>query len=239
MTAPGTSGGVDRTREPRPLEPRHYRFPRVRRETLANGLRVRVCPREALPLVTVLIAMETGGTQDPAGQEGLSWMTASLLTEGAGARGAAEVAQDAERLGARLDANCGWDISTVRLGALKEKLPAAMKLAADAALRPRFDEPEVKREVAQRLAEIQSDRDDPGSIAAERSIQFLFGAHRYGTPLAGTEPTVGAMTPVLFGCDTMHVAHSRIFAVVTVAGARAPHVDEPSTVWLNESDVTP
>ena len=183
-------GGSDRRPRPRPLVPRAYRFPKPERVTLENGLRLLVSTRPQLPLVSLLVGVEVGASADPPGAEGLAYMTARLLSEGAGSRTAAEVAEEAEQLGATLEANASWDLTAIRLATVGSNLDAALALVADVAFRPRFDPAEVQRETSQRLAEIVSDRDNPRHVAAERGARFVYGAHRYGAQLAGDETSI-------------------------------------------------
>lgn len=183
-------GPVDRTREPAPLEPKPFHFPSVSRTTLPNGLRVCIATRTGLPLVSAMIAFEYGGTEDPVGEEGLADMTSRLLSEGAGERSATELAEEADQLGLSLDHASGWDSSVVRMRMLRHNLEPALSLMGDMAMRPHFHESEFERERDLRLAEIQSDLDDPRSIVIERSSRFVFGTHRYGTPLAGTDASI-------------------------------------------------
>src|SRR5439155_2509735 len=159
------------------------------------GLRVLVCERRQLPLVSGVLAVEQGASADPAGEEGLAVLTARLLSEGAGARSAAQLADEIDTLGVSLDNTAGWDSSLIRLRGLEQNLDDVMALVADMVLRPRFEEAEFDREQKLRLAEILSDRDDPRSISVERTARFVYGAHRYGTQLAGDDASVGRLTP--------------------------------------------
>ncbi|MBI5836484.1 MAG: insulinase family protein [Candidatus Eisenbacteria bacterium] len=212
---------VSRTRPPEPLPPKPYQFPRPAVAKLANGLEVFVSTRRHLPLVSVLVGVGAGGSADPIGREGLAVMTSRLLTEGAGRRGAAKVAETVEQLGASLDASAGWELSSIRLAALSAHLGPALNLMADVTFRPRFDPVEVQRELNQRQAEILSDRDNPRSVAAERSARFVYGRHRYGAQLAGDEDSVGAL-----GAPQLRAFHARHFragnAFVVLVGDVTP-----------------
>ncbi|HEX2165893.1 MAG TPA: hypothetical protein VHG09_01525, partial [Longimicrobiales bacterium] len=73
---------VDRTTPP-PVAPiRTFRFPRVDRQQLANGITLYSADRGDLPLVTVRAVIDAGAAAERAGEEGLAWLTASALEGG-------------------------------------------------------------------------------------------------------------------------------------------------------------
>ena len=59
--------------------------------TVANGMTVWLLERRGLPLVAATLAIPTGSAADPAGEQGLAWITANMLDEGAGARSAVQI----------------------------------------------------------------------------------------------------------------------------------------------------
>ncbi|HSB37396.1 MAG TPA: insulinase family protein, partial [Thermoanaerobaculia bacterium] len=97
---PAASAPPDRTGPPAPGPVRPLRFPPVARFSLRNGLEVRLVPAHAVPVVTALLVVKTGGASDPAGQEGIAATTASMLDEGAGGRDALAVEDELGFLGA-------------------------------------------------------------------------------------------------------------------------------------------
>src|SRR4051812_18638786 len=60
--------------------------------TAANGMTVWLLERRALPLVAAMLAIPTGAAADPRGEQGLAWITANMLDEGAGTRSAVQIA---------------------------------------------------------------------------------------------------------------------------------------------------
>ena len=59
-----------------------YRFPQFRDEVLPNGIRLITAPVAKLPLVTVLVLIDAGSTNDPMGKEGTAALTAASMLEG-------------------------------------------------------------------------------------------------------------------------------------------------------------
>lgn len=75
---------------PAPLAP--VRFPPFEPALLPNGMTLIVVARHEQPVASVTIAFRAGALYDPAGKEGLSGLTADLLTKGAGTRTADQLA---------------------------------------------------------------------------------------------------------------------------------------------------
>jgi predicted Zn-dependent peptidase len=155
--------------------------------TTKNGITVWLLERHALPYVALTVTVPTGSSSDPAGEGGLAMITADMLDEGAGSRGAIELSRAIDSLGASLETNANVDESRVSLNVLKKNLTPAFAIFADVVARPRFDAGEWKRVreiVVNELTERQSDPDEVAKVAMRAA---LFGdAHPYGHPVEGT-----------------------------------------------------
>lgn len=183
---------------PRPgaTAPRPYQFPRVVRHALPNGLRLIVAPITKLPLVTVLALVDAGAAADPAGQEGVAQLTASLLTEGAGPYGGLELADVLEGMGSALDAHADWDASVARLTTLSPRLPDALALLGLVLREPRFPDDEFARLRDERIASLLQVQSEPRSLANEAFDATIFAPDaRYATSDGGTMRSVRALTP--------------------------------------------
>jgi len=170
---------------PPPGPPVRPILPEPAERVLSNGLRVIVVKSSDLPLVTAELTVGAGGVEDPPGLAGLADMTATLLTRGAGARTAAEVAADVEALGGSLDSGASWDGSQVTLNVLAGKLDAALPILADVAVRPTLAADELKLERAQALDALSVDLEEPGSVAGYVARIAAFDGRLYGHVLGG------------------------------------------------------
>ena len=94
---------------PVPGHPRDYEFPETVRTTLANGLRVVVTPMPGRALIAASLVIRAGAADEPAGLGGATVLAARALTEGTEVRDAIELTEAAERLGASIHAEAGWD----------------------------------------------------------------------------------------------------------------------------------
>ena len=175
---------------PPPGPPVTPRLPVAAQKTLPNGLRVIVAKGGTLPLVTAQLTLRTGGAADPQGRAGLADFTASLLSQGAGARSAEQVARDIEALGAHIDANAGWDGTRIDLEALTAKLPQSMAIFADVALRPTFAPDELERLRARTLDSLEVSLQQPGELVRYAAADTVFAGTPYGHVLGGTPASI-------------------------------------------------
>ena len=186
---------ADTSVRPTPGAPRAYAFPSFASQTLPNGLRVVVAPVRKLPLVTVLALVDAGSVADPAGQEGVAQLTASLLTEGTGNLTGAALAELVELMGSTLDAGADWDSSVVKLTTLSSRLSDAIALLARVLTEPSLPENEFQRLRTERLADLLQQRSEPRSLADEAIAQRIYApGARYAMPDGGSERSVKALT---------------------------------------------
>lgn len=195
----------------RPTAPVVLDIPRVPPVWLAE--------RHAVPLVAVHVVVPYGSAADPAGQGGLAALTAEMMEQGAGRRGALELGRAAERLGAELTVQADRDASSVRLVVLADNLEPALALLGDVVGRPRFEEAEWARTRPLWLAGLASRAFEPAAVAALVADAALFGpAHPYGHPVDGTVASVRRID--LAAVKAFHARHwRRDRATVVVAGA--------------------
>jgi zinc protease len=168
-------------------------MPAVQKARLPNGLAIEVVPMHEVPLVqaSLLIA---GGARLDGSHPGLATFTANMLDEGAGSRDAFALAAEVAYLGATLNTGASWDAVTVDVGAPRRTFAAAMALAADVVLRPRFTAADIARQRGLRLASILQQRDQPGSVAGLVFNAMVFPAgHPYHSPLNGDSASTAAL----------------------------------------------
>ncbi|HEY6207946.1 MAG TPA: pitrilysin family protein [Gemmatimonadales bacterium] len=189
------SAQVDRTRPPALPPPPALKLPAVQAATLANGLELLVVEMHKVPVVDLQVVLDAGAVRDPADLPGLATFTATMLQQGAGRRGALEIADEAAFLGAQLGTAASLDVATVSLHVPKRRLEPALDLLADLLLRPTFPDSEVARQRELRRAQIVQQADNPAAIASIAFPAIVYGQmHPYGRPLNGTEASTNALT---------------------------------------------
>lgn len=174
---------------------RSYQFPRFHDEKLPSGIRLVVAPVAKLPVVTVLVIVDAGSTNDPRGKEGIATLTARALLEGINRYDGAELAEKFEQLGTSLESGADWDSTFVKITVLSSRLAEALNLLGEVITTPIFPEREIERLKAERLAEILQTEAEPRGLADERFSSFLYADDsRYSKPDGGSTESVSKLT---------------------------------------------
>lgn len=171
---------------PPPSAPRSVKLPQPVERTLKNGLRVIVVERPGMPLVSAELLVKNGAEVDPDNLPGVANMTATLLTEGTATRTAPQIAEEVEALGGHLNANAGWDASSVSVNVMSARIAPAMAILADVARNPAFKDEEIERQRQQAIDELSVRLSQPGTIARAVAARVLFGTSPYAHMVSGT-----------------------------------------------------
>jgi len=179
---------VDRTKPPALPPPPALRLPAVQTTTLPNGLTLAVVEMHKVPVVDVQLLVDAGAARDPSTAPGLATFTATMVQQGAGARSALDVADEAAFLGAQLGTGATFDGASASIHVPRRRLEAALDLLADVVLRPSFADSEIARQRELRAAQLVQQRDEPVAVASIAFPAIVYGrGHPYGHPLNGTD----------------------------------------------------
>ena len=189
------SDGFDRSTPPAAGPIRPFDFPGVSSFTLPNGLAVRVARMPNLPVVSTSLVLEAGESGVAPDQAGLAVLTGDALLAGTTRRSGAQLAEALEGIGAGLGVTTGWDVTTVSLSCLSERLEDAASLMAEVVQEPSFEEVEFARFRQQRLATVDQRRMDPRSLADDSAARLVYAdSVPYGRPAGGTKPSIQDVT---------------------------------------------
>ena len=164
------------------------------RTTLPNGLNVIVVPTSRLPLVDFRLVVRAGSVNDPAGREGLSRLTAELLTQGAAKRSAKQIADDIEFVGGSLTAGAGAEQLVVSCEVLKKDLALGLELFRDVIVTPTFATEEFDRKKDEALGQIASDKSEPSVIAENAMARWFWGDSPLAHPAIGFEKSLQGLS---------------------------------------------
>jgi zinc protease len=154
-----------------------------------------VAPISKLPIVTISVLVDAGAVADPPERSGLAQLTAKLLLEGTTSPDGSAITDRFERLGASIDSHADWDVAAVNVTTLTDKLAESFDLLGEVLRRPGFNEREVERLKAERLAELLQQRAEPRGLADELFSRFLYDRRsRYALPDGGDETSVRGLT---------------------------------------------
>ncbi len=183
------------TRRPIPGQPRPYHFPETIRTTLSNGLRVMVTPMPGRELLAASLALRTGAADEPETVGGATVLGARALTEGTVSYDAVALTEAAERLGASIHAESGWDATSAGLDVPATRLDPALELLAEVVRRPSFPETEVERLRDERLTDLLQAKADPRRRADEAFVSAIYApSSPYHRPAGGRAETVSTLT---------------------------------------------
>lgn len=181
---------------PIPGTPRPYLFPAIATHRLANGLTILVADLPGRPLISASLIMLNGAADERAEFAGATVLAARALSEGTEHYDAIGLVEAAERLGASLHAEAGWDALSAGVEVPVDRLPAALELLAELVLRPTFPASEVGRLREERLNDMLQARADPRRRAEEAFIDTIYApSSPYHRMAGGTRETVERLGP--------------------------------------------
>jgi zinc protease len=163
---------------PPPLgAPKAFALPAGDTYTLKNGMKVTLAQYGSVPLVTVRADMAFGKANESADQVWLSNLTMQLMREGTLTMSAAEVANEAARMGGQLETSPGTDQSSVSIDVLGEFAAGAVKLIADVVRHPKLPESELERVRNDALRQLAVQLATPQAQAGQAFAAQMFPGH--------------------------------------------------------------
>ena len=160
--------------------PRDFRLPEPRTITLDNGMTATLVQYGTVPKATVQLTIRSGNANEAANQVWLADLTGDLMREGTTTRTAAQISEQAAAMGGDVFVNVGIDESTVAGDVLAESVPDYVRLVADVARNPAFDERELARLKANRVRNLTVQLRSPGAMTLAKFREALYPDHAYG-----------------------------------------------------------
>lgn len=162
----------------------------MREMQLENGLKIIFITDNSLPRVSMTMLVKVGARQDPAGKDGLNYLTAEMLEQGTQTRNAMAIADELGQLGTEINMEPGNDFTVVAMDGLISSSEKVLNLFSDMVMNPAFMDGEVARKKSQVIARQQKKVDDPSNYANDAFDAFLFHGHPYAKDVTGTPTTV-------------------------------------------------
>jgi zinc protease len=184
-------GGVDVP--PAPSAPHEVTFAQPKETKLANGFRVVVIERPALPLLAAEFVVRNGAEVDPKDLAGTASMTGSLLTKGTETMSAPQIASAIESLGGSIESGAHWDAARATVVVMSDKAEPALRILSDVVLHPTFKQEEIDRLKNQTLDGLRVALRQPGALAQFVTGRAIFGDGPYGHSHSGTMESVQAI----------------------------------------------
>jgi len=171
-----------------------FTLPKIEKTKLSNGLAVWIVRQSELPIVSMNLVMNAGGTYDTAEKSGVSSFTASMLTQGTKTRSAIDIANQTQSIGASVGAGSGWDSTNVTMQSITKNLDAALDIFADVVTNPAFPANELEIQRRRAIVGFAQRKSSPTAVADVVYNRVLYGDQPYGRQLSGDEKSVKALT---------------------------------------------
>lgn len=169
-------------------------LPAIEKTKLSNGLNLWIVKKNALPIVSMILQLNSGSILDAADKSGVASMTASMINKGTKTRSALEIANGLQSIGASVDAGVSWDSSGVWMQSLTKTLDKALEIFADEVVNPSFPATEFESLRGRTLNGFQQGKSSNTAVASLVYDKVLYGSQPYGNQLSGDEKSVSAMT---------------------------------------------
>jgi zinc protease len=196
--------------------------PKVKSETLANGLTVWLVQQNNLPKVAITLTVRGGYCADPADARGISDLLAATVKLGTSSLSARQIAERSQASGGDLKAAASTENLTLSIEPLSEHVSDAISLLADLATHASFPDSEVELAKKNLLSSIQQNESDPKFLAQRAFGRVHYGDHPYGV-VSPTSAMVEHASP-----KSLRQLYEDTFApnqaVIVVVGAIDPAV---------------
>lgn len=167
----------------------------VQRRLLSNGIPLLTERLPHLRSVSIGVWVETGSRDERPGEWGVSHFLEHAFFKGTSRRNAEAIAQEADALGADLNAFTGREQTAFYIKALSDRIDEAADLLTDVFTAPAFDPGELDRERQVVTEEIRMVEDDPEEWVHELHAAQMWGPHApLGRSILGTAESVAGLS---------------------------------------------
>jgi zinc protease len=168
--------------------------PGTYRVTLKSGPVAYVVPDRELPLVNIVVYVQTGQYAEPQGKEGLSELTGYLLARGGTKSKTAEVLEERLAfLAAHLDSGVGETQGSVSLNLLSKDLEEGLAILREVLTVPRFQDDKIALR-KQQMFQAMKERNDDSRAIESREAGFLGYGENFWANHYSTEASVESLT---------------------------------------------
>jgi zinc protease len=181
--------------------------PAITKKTLPNGMQIWVLPKNGIPRVDFVLAIQGAGFgADAQDAPGRARLLAGLLSEGTAKRSSKQIAEAAQAMGGSVGAGASNDGITVFGNALASHAGNMVSLLAEVARTPTFPEREVMLAKTNALQGLKAQSAQPAYRATTALNHAVYAGHAYGRT-QDTEASLNAASPEQF--RTLHAQRFR------------------------------
>ncbi len=172
---------------PLPGPARNIHYPQVPVGRLKNGLTVGVVQDARLPRVTVRLGLPAGRSSNPSQNRARLPLAVEMIQEGTSKRSSQQIAEELDRIAARLSSEIFMEYTLFGLSVLEEHLHTALEIFSDLLLHPSFPEEELAKLKSRWKSTVISQRAQAGFLARERTFLTFYEGHPYSRVSLKTE----------------------------------------------------
>jgi zinc protease len=170
-----------------------------------------------IPLVSIVVAFQSGSSHDPVGKEGLTRATARMLRRGCEGLTADAIEEAVDGLGGEFGCDAAPTSITVHAEVIRRNLDPFVELVGKVLGAPTFEPEECARLLRETEAEIVESRDNDRVLASRAFRRALFADHPYARRVSGTLDTLASLRP-----EDLRAQYERHFcrenALVAISG---------------------
>ncbi|MEW5975247.1 MAG: pitrilysin family protein [Acidobacteriota bacterium] len=209
---------------------------KLRKFELLNGLRIVIAERTQSSGLTCSLLVKAGSASDPAGKEGLSYLTARSLIYASQKKPAQRWKDELEDLGAQFAIHSDRESTVFSAELHPEDFRDYLETLRQMIVRPLLNPSEVERLKSEILQELEKSEPERGRNLLR---SWVFGAHHpYGAPFRGRSDTVSGlnMMDVLDFHQTQYLPNDSALIVVgsMESAALMDTVREKLGGWIKE-----
>lgn len=162
--------------------------------TLPSGLRVVSDRVDTVESIAIGVWAGVGSRDEDTATNGVAHMVEHMMFKGTQTRSARAIAEQAEAVGAHMNAYTGRETTAYHLHLLQDDLPLALDLLSDILLHSTLPEEEVARERHVILQEIGTAHDTPDDLVFDLYQETAYaGGQALGAPILGHPEIVARM----------------------------------------------
>jgi predicted Zn-dependent peptidase len=162
--------------------------------TYPSGLRLVVNEMPNTRSVSIGIFVNAGSEYENSENNGISHFLEHMFFRGTNSRSAFDIANEMEKIGARINAFTSKNQTTLYTISLDDHAERCMELLSDLIYNSKFDESEIQKEKSVVIEEIQMNEDDPEDLCFDNLCKAYYGENGPGRNILGTIETVSSFT---------------------------------------------
>ncbi len=165
----------------------------INKTILDCGLVILTESKSEYSSVAVSYSLKSGSRAEDIKTNGIHHLVEHMMFKGSNLYDVKAIADLSDRLGGRLNAFTGKEISQYYIKAIGEKLVESFNLLTDIVLHSTFPEQEFVRERNVVLQEINESEDNPDSFAFDNFFDNVFNESPLGFPIAGKTEGISSL----------------------------------------------